>query len=88
MTANVIIRLFGNDLTLFQNKPLLLRVCGTGLLKTLWKKEKLLITSNFSFSHCVFYLFGKFSAIFIKFEVVVSKLFEGPTWLSGKVFDS
>ena len=22
--------------------------------KTLWKKEKLLVTSNFSFSHCVF----------------------------------
>ena len=22
--------------------------------KTLWEKEKLLITSNFSFSHCVF----------------------------------
>ena len=23
-------------------------------LKTLWEKEKLLVTSNFSFSHCVF----------------------------------
>ena len=22
--------------------------------KTLWEKEKLLVTSNFSFSHCVF----------------------------------
>ena len=28
----------------------------TSLLKTLWKKEKLLVTSNFSFSHSVFYL--------------------------------
>ena len=27
-------------------------------LKTLWEKEKLLVTSNFSFSHSVFYLFG------------------------------
>ena len=30
----------------------------TSLLKTLWEKEKLLVTSNFSFSHGVFYLFG------------------------------
>ena len=30
----------------------------TSLLKTLWEKEKLLVTSNFSFSHSVFYLFG------------------------------
>ena len=27
-------------------------------LKTLWEKEKLLVTSNFSFSHSVFHLFG------------------------------
>ena len=30
----------------------------TSLLKTLWVKEKLLVMSNFSFSHSVFYLFG------------------------------
>ena len=30
----------------------------TSLLKTLWEKEKLLITSNFSFSHSIFYPFG------------------------------
>ena len=30
----------------------------TTLLKTLWEKEKLLVTSNFSFSHSVFYPFG------------------------------
>ena len=30
----------------------------TSLLKTLWEKEKLRVTSNFSFSHSVFYLFG------------------------------
>ena len=29
----------------------------TSLLKTLWEKEKLLVTSNFSFSHSFFYLF-------------------------------
>ena len=29
----------------------------TSLLKTLWENEKLLVTSNFSFSHSVFYPF-------------------------------
>ena len=27
---------------------------SSNVLKTLWEKEKLLVTSNFSFSHCVF----------------------------------
>ena len=45
------------------------------VLKTLLEKEKLLITSNFSFSHSVFYSFGELDAIFIKFETVVCKLF-------------
>ena len=40
----------------FPNKPWLLRVCSTSLLKTLGEKEKLLITSNFSFSHNVFWI--------------------------------
>ena len=39
---------------LFPNKLRILCVCSTSLLKTLWKKEKLLIMSNFSFSHSVF----------------------------------
>ena len=60
----------------FLNKPLFLRVCSIRLLKTLWEKEKLLVTSNFSFSHGVFYPFGKLSAIFIKFKIVVCKLFQ------------
>ena len=38
----------------FQKKPLFLRVCISSLLKTLWEKEKLLVTSNFSFSHSIF----------------------------------
>ena len=38
----------------FPNKPWFLRVCSRSLLKTLWEKEKLLFTSNFSFSHSVF----------------------------------
>ena len=51
-------------------------VSAVQVLKTLWEKEKLLIPSNFYFSYCVFYLFGEFSAIFIKFEIVVCKLFQ------------
>ena len=42
----------GKELTLFPNKPLFLCICKTTHLKTLREKEKLLITSNFSFSHC------------------------------------
>ena len=38
----------------FPNKPWFLRVCRTSLLKTPREKEKLLMMSNFSFSHCVF----------------------------------
>ena len=33
----------------FPNKLCFLRVCSTSLWKTLWEKEKLLMTSNFSF---------------------------------------
>ena len=41
----------------FPNKPWFLRVCSTSLLKTLWEKEKFLVSSNFSFSHIIFYPF-------------------------------
>ena len=44
----------------FPNKPLFLRVNSTSLLKTLLKREKLLIASNFSFSQSVFYPFYPF----------------------------
>ena len=54
----------------FPNKPCFLRVCNRSPLKTLWEEEKLLVTSNFSFSLSVFYPFGELSAIFIKFEIV------------------
>ena len=49
--SSSVMRCFFNP---FPNKPWFLRVCSTNLLKTLWVKEKLLITSNFSFSHSVF----------------------------------
>ena len=60
----------------FPNKPWFLRVCSTSLLKTLREKENLLITSNFPFSHSVFYPFGELSTLFIKSEIVVCKLFK------------
>ena len=60
----------------FPNKPWFLHVCNTSLLKTLWEKEKLLVTSIFSFSHSVFNPFGELSAIFVKLTIVVCKLFQ------------
>ena len=61
---------------LFLNEPWFLHVCSTSLLKTPWEKKKLLVTSNFSFSHSVFYPFEELSCIFIKSEIVVCKLFQ------------
>ena len=73
----------------FSNKPWFLRVCSTSLLKTLWEKEKLLVTSNFFlFYHCVFYPFGELSTIFIKFEIVVCKLFQFGRVLKFVVWES
>ena len=77
--VTIIPRLFKTEdclLTPSPNKPWLLRVCSTSLLKTLWEKEKLLVTSNFSFSHSVFYPFGELSAICIKLKIVLCKLFQ------------
>ena len=45
----------------FPNKPLLFSVYSTSLLKTMWEKEKLHITSNFSFSHSNLYSVGELS---------------------------
>ena len=55
----------------FPNKPWFPCVCTLSPLQTLWEKEKLLVTSNFSFSHSVFCTFVEHSAIFINFEIVV-----------------
>ena len=68
--------------TLSQTSLGFLRVYSIGPFKTLWEKEKLLVTSNFSFSHRVFYSFGELSAIFITYKIVVCKLFE-----SGRVYN-
>ena len=80
------------NLNPFPNKAWFLRGRSTSLFKTLWEKEKLLITSNFSFSPSVFYPFEELSCIFIKFEFVVCKLFQFGRvqnlsfgkWLRGK----
>ena len=60
----------------FPNKPWFLRACRISLSKTHWEKEKLLVMSNFSFFYSVFYLFGEHPAIFIRFKIVVCKLFQ------------
>ena len=65
----------------FPNKPWFSRVCSTSLLKTLGNGE-MLVTSNFSFSHSVFYSFGELSAIFIKNKIVVCRVFQ-----FGKVYN-
>ena len=63
----------------FQHNDSFWRSWKTSLLKTLWKKEKLLIMSKFSITHSVFYPFRELSAIFIKFKIVVCRLFQfGP----------
>ena len=43
------------DLSISKTSPWVLRVYCISLFKTLWEKEKLLVTSNFSFSHRGFY---------------------------------
>ena len=60
----------------FPNKPWFFRVGSTSLLKTLWEKEKLLVTSNFSFSRSDFYPLGELSAIVIKFEIAIFYFFQ------------
>ena len=59
----------------FPKKPRFLHVWSKSLLKTLWEKEKLLVTSHFSFSHSVFYPLGELPAISIKLKIVVDKLY-------------
>ena len=65
-----------SNLNSFPNKPWFLRVSNTNLLKTLWEKEKLLVTSYFSFSNSVFYPSKELSAIFINLKIVVCKPFQ------------
>ena len=52
------------------NKQCFLPVCRTSLLKILWEKEKLLEKFPTEFSACLDS--GELSAIFVKFDIVVS----------------
>ena len=63
-------------LTLSQTSPGFFSVCSKHVLKTLWEKEKLLVASNFSYSHRVFYPLGELCAFFIKSKIVLCKLFQ------------
>ena len=67
--------LVSTNISPFPDSPWFLSVYWKSRLKTQSEKEKLLVTSNFSFYHSVFYRFRELSAIFIKFEFVVCKLF-------------
>ena len=55
------------DINPFPHNDTFWRPLETSLLKTLWEQEKLLVMSNFFFSHSVFYQFEWLSAIFFKF---------------------
>ena len=62
--------------TLSQTSPCFYVSAVQIFLKTLWEKEKLLVTSNFSFFPRVYYPFEDLSAIFMKLKIVVCKLFQ------------
>ena len=66
---------FCRSINLFPNKHLFLRVCSTSLLKTLREKEKLLVTSDFSFFQSVSTYLKNF-LVLLSFEIVVCKLFQ------------
>ena len=75
----------------FLNKPLFLRVCSTSLLKTLWEKENLLVTSKFSFSHSVFNPFrypDPEDRIFNRVFPCFSRVFSSCTQRNHSVSDS
>ena len=84
LSSDLLFQLYDTITTLnpFPKKPLFSRVFSTSLLKTMWEKEKLLVTSNFSFSHSLFYPFGDPSRNFIKLSNVC-KLFQ-----FGRVYNS
>ena len=71
---NYYINIENLSLILFQTSPGLY-VCRKSLLKTMWEKEKLLVTNNFSFSNSILYPFGELSAIFINFKLPFANSF-------------
>ena len=75
------VELVGLDLclTFSQTSPCFYVSVVQVLWKTKWEKEKLLVTSNFSFSHGVFCPFGELSTVSIKLKIVVCKFFQFET---------
>ena len=59
----------------FPNKPLILHVCSKSFENTAGKGE-IARNEQFLLFPRVFYPYGKLSAIFIKLEIVVCKLFQ------------
>ena len=59
----------------FPNKSLFLRVCSTSHLKTQWRKEKMLVMSNLTFSAQCFQPFWRTFPPF-SFKIVDGKLFK------------
>ena len=77
-----------NRLTLSQTSPGYYVFALQVFLKTLCEKEKLLVTSNFSFSPTVLYPFGQLSAILIKLKLSSANSFsleESKICRSGRV---
>ena len=67
---------FGKDLNLSLSKSWFFMYLQKNSFENTAGKGKLLVTSNFSFSLSVFYPFGELSAIYVKFRIIVCKLFE------------
>ena len=57
----------------FQTSPAFYVSQYKSVSKALWEKEKLLVTSNFSFSYSVFNPFGELSGNYMKFTIAVCK---------------
>ena len=87
------LRLTFSNINPFPNKPWFSRVCSKSLLKTLWEKGEIARHEQFLlFLHVwrtFFYMFGELYAVFIKFDIVVCKLYQfGKFVLWERVNDS
>ena len=64
-----------SSFNLFPHNDTFWRPWETSFLKTLWEKEKMLVTSNFSFSHSVFYRWNNFLPFSSNFKLSSAKSF-------------
>ena len=70
------ILLFGKELTFSRSGPCFNVSVVQVFLKTVWEKEKLLLMSNFSFSHIIFSMLMANSPPFSSNVIVVCKTFQ------------